>query len=271
MIPERVDKILQFALARAAQEDFENRELGPIHLLKLVYLADTEYAATHEGNTFTEVPWRFHHFGPWDFPAYERIAPVMAQIGAKARPVLSVRYESETTFWSLDPWDAVTGRLYESLDSELPAPMTRAVTRAIHEYGRDTSGLLDFVYKTPPMTIAAPGDILDFSCMIRGLPPAIDSPPSASVEAPTSLSRKQKHAAQEKKRALLEKLRKTRVDGPRPGCVVPPAAPVDEILSQGVHWLDSLAGEPLPEIMDGILEFDPSVWRSDMRTPSGLS
>ncbi|MDP2874726.1 MAG: hypothetical protein Q8O00_00995 [Holophaga sp.] len=269
MKTDLVDKILQYALARAAQEDFGNRELGPIHLLKLVYLSDLEFAKTHGGQTFTETPWRFHHFGPWDFSAFQRIAPVMEGIGASARPVVSARFESETTFWSLDPRDAGTERLYVELDGELPARMTLAISRAIHDFGRDTSALLDFVYKTPPMTVAAPGELLDFSQAVRAPRPSFAMMQDGS--ASLSLSRRQKRTQEELKQGLLEKLRKTPAGSPRPGCVVPPPAPRDQIFADGVRWLDCMAGAPVPEILDGVLDFDHSVWRSDMRTPSELS
>lgn len=267
MIATNVEKILQFAVARAAQEDFGNRELGPIHLLKLIYLADLEYAAGHEGRTFTDTPWRFHHFGPWDNSAFQAITPAMEAVGAKARPVVSVRFESETTFWSMDHRDPYTTELYEKLDGELPASLTSAITHAIHEFGRDTAALLDFVYKTPPMVTAAPGERLDFTKAIR----AQQTFHAFIPQIPASPSRSQRRAQEDKKQAFLERLRRTPASGPRPGCVVPPPAPVDDLFANGVRWLDSLAGSPVPEIQNGVLEFDPSVWTSDMRTPSELS
>ena len=56
----RVAALLEFALATAAREDLGERELGEIHLLKMVYLADLAYAKTHQGQTLTKVPWVFH-------------------------------------------------------------------------------------------------------------------------------------------------------------------------------------------------------------------
>ena len=35
----KVDQLLKYILAAAGQEDFRNREVGPIHLIKYVYLA----------------------------------------------------------------------------------------------------------------------------------------------------------------------------------------------------------------------------------------
>ena len=36
-----------------------------IHLIKCVYLADLAYDKEHNGQTYTGIPWRFYHFGPW--------------------------------------------------------------------------------------------------------------------------------------------------------------------------------------------------------------
>jgi hypothetical protein len=36
----KVDLLLKYILAAAGREDYGNREVGPIHLIKYVYLAD---------------------------------------------------------------------------------------------------------------------------------------------------------------------------------------------------------------------------------------
>ena len=36
----KVDQLLKYVLVAAGQEDYGNREVGPIHLVKYVYLAD---------------------------------------------------------------------------------------------------------------------------------------------------------------------------------------------------------------------------------------
>jgi len=62
----RVDKIIQYTLLVAGDEDdYFDRQLGPIHLIKYVYLADLDYAASHNGEIFTGVKWQFYKFGPW--------------------------------------------------------------------------------------------------------------------------------------------------------------------------------------------------------------
>jgi hypothetical protein len=50
----RVEAVLGYALAVAAQaDDWRHRELGPIHLLKYLYLADVAHAKRHGGESFT--------------------------------------------------------------------------------------------------------------------------------------------------------------------------------------------------------------------------
>jgi hypothetical protein len=47
----KVDLLLKYILAVAGQEDYGNREVGPIHLIKYVYLADLAFAEKHGGET----------------------------------------------------------------------------------------------------------------------------------------------------------------------------------------------------------------------------
>jgi len=52
----KIRQIMQYALLVAGQNDDPyERQLGPIHLVKYVYLADMEYAEYHEGQTFTGI------------------------------------------------------------------------------------------------------------------------------------------------------------------------------------------------------------------------
>ena len=85
----KIDKVIQFALALAGQEDdFKDRSLGPIHLVKYVYLADLIYAE-RKGDTFTGVEWKFHNFGPWSLEVFSRIDPALAAIGAERKALPS--------------------------------------------------------------------------------------------------------------------------------------------------------------------------------------
>ena len=70
------DLIIQYALLLAGEEDERfDRQLGPIHLVKYVFLADLAHAKRHGGESFTGATWLFHNFGPWDVAVYERIDP----------------------------------------------------------------------------------------------------------------------------------------------------------------------------------------------------
>ena len=77
MDTKRFDLLLKYILAAAGQEDPGHRELGPIHLIKYLYLADLIFAEKHGGETYTGALWRFHHFGPWSPEVYSRIEPVI--------------------------------------------------------------------------------------------------------------------------------------------------------------------------------------------------
>jgi len=46
---KRVDLLLKYILTAAGQEDLGQQELGPIHLIKYVYLADLIFAEKHGG------------------------------------------------------------------------------------------------------------------------------------------------------------------------------------------------------------------------------
>jgi hypothetical protein len=66
MKSSKIDLLIQYAILIAGQEDeYFDRQLGPIHLIKYVYLADLAYAEHNYGETFTGIDWQFYKFGPW--------------------------------------------------------------------------------------------------------------------------------------------------------------------------------------------------------------
>ena len=70
----RVDLVIQFSLLVAGEEDDNfSRQLGPIHLIKYLYLADLSYAKRNDGKSFTGIDWQFYNFGPWSAAAHARI------------------------------------------------------------------------------------------------------------------------------------------------------------------------------------------------------
>jgi len=145
----RLDLLLQYALAAAGQEDPGQRELGPIHLIKYAYLADLAHAERHGAETFTGVPWRFFHFGPWALEVNDRIEQAAAAVSAERRTFTSARHKGEFVRYLVQD-EALYGRLAR----QLPGEIASAVKRAVHEHGNDTYGLLNHVYLTRPMLCA---------------------------------------------------------------------------------------------------------------------
>lgn len=243
----RIDRIIQAALAAAAQKDFSERELGPIHLIKYVYLADLAHAEAHGGQTYTGVPWKFHHFGPWAVPVYQRLEPATAAIGAERRQFVS-QQRDDNVRWRLE--DA---EMFDRLERNLPWEVSRSTRLAVTRFGADTVSLLHHVYNTAPMLRAAPGEVLTFTS---------DSPENAlSERSPATTASLSKTAAkklQARVRSRLDEARQRKFVRPEP----PPR--YDQLYAEGVAWLDSLAGDEISP-SHGSLHFDQSIWKSRAR------
>ena len=148
-----IDTLIQFVLAAAGQEDdARDRELGPIHFIKYLYLADLTYAEQYEGKTYTGIKWRFHHFGPWSYEAYQRIEPALQHIQAISRKIPS-EYEDDFVRWSL-----CDDQIFHQLQNEIPLILQHAIQRCVHKFTSITDDLLHFVYNTLPILQAKPGD-----------------------------------------------------------------------------------------------------------------
>ena len=154
----RIDKLIQFALSAAGQEDdMRDRELGPIHLIKYLYLADLVYAERHNGKTYTGIQWKFHNFGPWSYEAYQRIEPALQRVGAREKTIPS-QYDGDFVRWSLRD-----DHIFRQLQDELPFVLTHTLQKYVHQFTGTTEDLLHFVYNTRPMLQAKPGEVLDFT------------------------------------------------------------------------------------------------------------
>lgn len=157
--------------------------------------------------------------------------------------------------------------LHRDLERELPSVVARRVRYYVREFGKDTSGLLSYVYRTRPMLRAAPGEPLDFSVVAE--PREEPAPPQ--IERPV-LSRK----AQKRRQAALEQMRErvhARLAERRAAerRILPEPAPrYDDVFAQGREWLDDLAGEHLG---DGQLDvsFSEDIWRSRGRRDTEVS
>ena len=252
----RLDAIYQYTVAAAAvAEDFRQRQLGPIHLLKYAYLADLAYASRHDGGTYSGVAWRFYHFGPWNEEAFEEVHPALLAISASESRHAS-RYENDFVRYGLTEYEAT--KIARKSEHELPFVVSNAISQAVHEHGSDTADLLRHVYLTRPMLAARPGDLLDFRTAIRLAP-----------ETPTQ-SRSARLNAKEKRRrtAIIDSARAEigkRLAGSRLKRVEPRPAPrYDAVFREGTAQLDGMAGVPHSP-RTGKIAFDESVWHSSQR------
>ncbi|HKY21625.1 MAG TPA: hypothetical protein VJM31_10425 [Vicinamibacterales bacterium] len=255
----RADLLLEFILAVAAQEDeWRDREMGPIHLVKYVYLGDLAYAPRNEGQSYTGSRWQFYHFGPWEMRVYERIEPALGAIDARRKSLTSARYQDDIVRFSLNPNHEVD-RLREQIESQLPVEITRAVRRVVHEFGSDTTALLRYVYLTAPMLNARPGDFLTLPLTH----PTRERQPDASPQEPkaTVAERKRRKQLVETTRAEIQRrllITATKRTPPSP------APRYDEVFFEGSARLDAMDGERL-SLLEGEVDFDDSVWSSSQR------
>lgn len=258
MDAERVDLLIQYALAIAAQNERNERELGAIHLLKYVYLADLAYAARNNGATFTGADWRFYKFGPWSSPVHERIRPAIGRLHVNERTFGFEREDGEDgqgVRWRLadDPEQVIA-----DVERKLPGMLTSAVRKAVRDFGDDTSELLHHVYRTPPMLHAAPNEPLEF---VHAVPE-----PAPVFEEPPELTPKQQRKMREKMRALKERL----AAQPGPRYVKADPSPVyDDIFKSGVAALNRDAGDELMSA-EGVVTFSADIWKSKTRRDGGL-
>lgn len=257
MIPARVDLLLQYTLLRAGEEDsFIERDLGPIHLLKYVYLADLAYAKAHGGETFTTASWIFYHFGPWSVDVHQRIEPALRGIQAQRRDFAS-DYEDQQNWVR---WSRTDDRLLSERQKIVPFEIRTYLDRCIHEFKKDTPSLLDHVYRTAPMLAATPGARLDFSLEPPFVRKQRSDPPEAS-RTPRRLKKLREAAKAMRLKHLEQSQRKDRF--------VPKSLPHDAVYEAGVAWLDALSGEAFQE-NQLTAEFSEEVWDSSARKSDGI-
>lgn len=252
----RVDLALQYALLVAGGEDeYFDRRLGPIHLIKYVYLADLFHAQKNGGVTYTGIEWRFHKFGPWSEEVYARIEPALSAINATKKSFPS-DYEEDQDWIR---WFLRDERLMEDKERQLPASITMRLRPVVREFGKDTPLLLDHVYKTMPMLCAAPGEQLDFS-VAQDVSSEEPAPEPLKMD---SLSNKKRKLLEQRLRELRKKYKnRQRKDV---SLVNPAPSPrYDDVYFEGLAWLDSLAGPPLSEGKYEV-EFSDEVWKSAAR------
>jgi hypothetical protein len=263
MDTQRVDALLAQILVSASRlEDFKERELGPIHFIKYLYLADLFFAERHEGQTFTGIPWRFHHFGPWDVAVCRHLESGLAALGAVKKNIASQYGSDDFVRWSLGDGSAreVAGRL----DVEISC----FVDRQVRKFANCTPELLDFVYKTPPMLRAAPEEYLSFEPSgfeFRETDAFTRTPPVARTEKQKKKLREWETKARVK---LAEKFKEIR--SKRAAYAPNPEPRYDEVFFQAMSAMDASG---LPEIKPGqyTIYMDSSVWKSKARWGDDVS
>lgn len=263
MNQERVDLLIQYILSVAAQGwgDYDDKEIGPIHIIKYVYLADLAYAKKHGGETFTGIPWCFHHFGPWDTGLYQRIEPAAKAIGADKRTI------TDTPHDDFDRWRLDDEHLKDQLWRQLPNDVALAVNASFRQFGTDTYDLLDHVYSTTPMRHAAPGELLAFTITAQKHEQQLKDNEELKKYRPKTLTtrerKKRKKAFADLKAKIQAKVAKEKKNK-QSGFVTPSAPRYDDLFWKGQEWIDSLAGEPIkPE--KGKLTVSDSIWKSPSR------
>ena len=257
----RVQELIKFILAEAWQdEDYKNRALGPIHLLKYIYLADLYYAAKNEGHCFTGIDWQFYKLGPWNLELQHELPSAAKAIGANLQTFES-RYTDEGKNWSL-PDDHPD---YKSASKPIPTSILFRLRADIRKYGAATNDLLHYVYLTPPMTNAAPWQLLDFNY-------AYSAEQCNSIQSPTiprtSLTAREKKKKKDRFEEIKAKMATMREEKQKRR--VKPAPPrYDEVFYNGVADLDALAGEEMPN-SGGTLSISEKIWKSNWRKDADL-
>lgn len=249
-----INELIQYAILVAGDTDdsFSSR-LGPIHLVKYLYLADLANAKKCEGKTYTGLSWRFFNFGPWSPDAFNHIETAAAKINATIyRFASDYGDEDFLRFEKKDPY------LLRDLERRIPVWITRNVRQDVKKYLNDTASLLNYVYATDPMLTAAPNELIDLSTIL--------SPDEIREKTPLvehSFSKSKQAKIGKEIKALKAKI----ADGAfkRKILINPEPSPVyDEIFQEGLRMLDTLDSSNFEENKITV-SFDESVWRSDTR------
>lgn len=249
----RVHDLIRYILAEASQDDeWTFRELGPIHIIKYVYLADMYFAMGTNGETFTGINWQFYHLGPWDLGLYKEIPNAAMIIGAKTRTFES-RYAKDGVRFSLKD------EHYDDSSSNIPLIISARLQKDIHDYGSATNDLLHYVYTTPPMANAAPREYLDFSHVVYLQKPSVKIKNGSHKLTPRFKKKRKKRILdiREKIAKKSEEKRKKRIK--------PTPPRYDEIFFQGTNALENDIKHTPIKNHKGVLRVNPDAWSGNWR------
>jgi len=254
----KVSLLLQYALIVASEEDeYFDRQLGSIHLIKYVYLADLLYARRKLGASFTETEWSFHHFGPWSVEVFKQIEPALLAIGA-TKKTFNSNYDSDSVRWVLE------ARSYkvDEIEKQIDFIPRQAIKKFVHMYKNDTKSLLHFVYNTKPMLVAAPGEILNLATDAQE-ETTEKTKHEANIIKPLSKKKEMQIKQNIQTRLAEEKIRRMMQ-------VASPPPRYDEIFFKGQDWLDSLGGESIQQ-SSGEVILSEDIWKSKTRSDTDAS
>ena len=166
--------------------------LTRLRLVKFLYLADLFFARETSGQTFTNLPWAFVHYGPFCNEAVREIDTAV-RLGLIEEEAYESKYEDKDYY-------LYRSRVEEepSLLNDMPTYVSSELKWAIQKWGEDSGGLLDYVYfETEPMVNVHRGDSLDFSKARKPI-----KQPKIQMK---TLSKKQLNIAKEAVKKLSEK------------------------------------------------------------------
>jgi len=266
MNKSNVDALLQYILVKAGEaDDYRDRSLGPIHLIKYVYLADLAYAEEHGGQTFTDLDWQFYHFGPWSSALYEYIPVALTTDGATCVSLPSAYIDGDFQRWTLRNAKSV-----QTTERLIGVHLAGIIASLVKRFSNLTPELLDFVYKTPPMLRAAPSEHLDFTPSGWRYK---HSTPFISRNASTPLTKKQEKRleawAVDVRRGVRERLDALKAARKKEN-LARDTAIYDDIFYEGMAALNAVDGI---EIKQGkfTAEFHSDIWKSKVRHEPDLS
>lgn len=254
MNKQNIDKIYQFAVLVAGDlDDFVSSRLGPIHLLKYLYLADLCHAKRTFGESYSGIEWQFYNFGPWSSEAHARMEESLKYIHVDVNELDSKYGEGEIKrFYKKDDF------LLKDIRRAIPTHITIELSKQIKLHSSDTASLLHEVYATPPMLHAAPGEKLQMY-----------TPKYFEIEKKPVLQLAEDSLSNKAKKRLKEKLAKAKTSisqkANREELINPSPSPrYDKLYAEGLEKLNSLETEEFTEAQIEV-QFDSTVWKSGAR------
>lgn len=252
MNTQRLHDLIKYILAESNQdEDWRFRELGPIHIIKYVYLADMYFAVKNNGETYTRINWDFHHFGPWNLSLYKEIPDAVKMMGGDTR-IFESKYDKDGVRFSLKE-DCL-----DDASSKVPTSILFLLRKDIHSFGSATNDLLHYVYTTPPMTNATPGGRLDFKNDV------FLQKEQLNCDGFPSMTTREKKKRKKRVECIREKIAQKREEKKRKR-IKPTPPRYDEVFFQGSSELGN-EFEIYPINNDsGVLRVSPSAWQGNWR------